>query len=134
MDPQTFLYALDECTRENTDYSNLVEYTKKIKRADVRVENPLVVCQVSWSFSAKQNVPLIWSNLNCAELIYGGYLCPSREKSFEVSLFVPRFCSFLVQMPLCILLEEESCRSFFELFFCATLTYANMLFKVGLLR
>lgn len=37
--PQTFLYALDECTRENTDYSNLVEYIKKIKRADVHVEN-----------------------------------------------------------------------------------------------
>lgn len=39
MDPLTFLYALDECTRENTDYSNLVEYIKKIKRADVHVEN-----------------------------------------------------------------------------------------------
>ena len=51
--------------------------------------------------------PVIWSNLNCAELISGGYLCPSREKGFEVSLFVPRFCSFLVQMPLCILLEKE---------------------------
>ena len=120
MDPQTFLYALDECTRENTDYSDLVEYIKKIKGTDFHVENTPGCLPSLWSFSAKQNGPLIWSNLNCAELIYGGYLCPSKEKSFEVSLFVPRFCSFLVQMPLCILLEKESCRSFFELFFCAT--------------
>ena len=93
----------------------------------------LVVCQVSRSFSAKQNVPLIWSNLNCAELIYGGYLCPSRENSFEVSLFVPRFCSFLVQMPLCILLGKLSLL-FRVVLLRHVLTYANMLFKVGLLR
>lgn len=48
MDPQTFLYALDECTRENTDYSNLVEYIKKIKWADVHVE----LCRKhSWLFA-----------------------------------------------------------------------------------
>lgn len=40
MDPETYnFHEQDECTRENTDYSNLVEYIKKIKRTDFHVEN-----------------------------------------------------------------------------------------------
>ena len=137
MDPQTFLYALDECTRENTDYSNLVEYIKKIKRTDFHFENTPGCLPRLWSFSAKQNGPLIWSNLNInwAELIYRGYLCPSREKRFW-GFFVCSSFLFFVSSNAALYPPWKGKLSllFRVVLLRHVLTYANMLFKVGLLR